>query len=91
MLTVTENAREVLKEILSANSNDPEMGLRLIIDGDNQIKMALGAEEQGDQVIEHDGTKVLMVPSALITVFEGITIDAEETDDGPKLVVQRDQ
>ena len=53
--------------------------------------MALGTEEPGDQIIEHEGTKVLMVPSPLITVFDGITIDAEESDDGPKLVVQKDQ
>jgi len=90
MLTVTENAREVLKEILNANCDDPEMGLRLIVDQDNQIKMALGTEEPGDQVIQHEGTKVLMVPPPLITVFDDITIDAEETDDGPKLVVQKD-
>ena len=90
MLTVTESAREVLKGILIANSDNPEMGLRLVVDQDNQIKMALGTEEPGDQVIEHEDTKVLMVPSALITVFEGITIDTEETDDGPKLVVQKD-
>jgi Fe-S cluster assembly iron-binding protein IscA len=91
MLTVTESAREVLKGILNANSDNPEMGLRLVVNQDNQIKMALGTEEPGDQIIEHEGTKVLMVPSPLITVFDGITIDAEESDDGPKLVVQKDQ
>ena len=89
MLTVTDNARELLKEILSANSDDPAMGLRLIVDEEKQVKMALGEEEEGDQVIEHDGSKVLMVPSELISVFDGITLDVEQTDDGPKLVVQK--
>ena len=89
MLTVTEDARELLKEILAANSDDPDMGLRLIVDEEKQVKMALGGEEEGDQVIEHQGTKVLMVPSELISVFEGITLDVEQSEEGPKLVVQK--
>lgn len=91
MLTVTENAKEVLKGILNASSNDPELGLRLILDKDQKVKMALGGEEPGDQVIEHQGTKVLMVPSELTPMFDDITLDVEDSEDGPKLVVQKSQ
>lgn len=88
MLTVTESAKGLLKEILSAQSDDPEICVRLTLKAPGQLGLMLGKEETGDQVIEHEGTKILLVTSELAPVFEEATMDVDNTEDGPKLVVR---
>jgi len=89
MLTVTESAKGLLKEILTAHSDDPEMGVRLLLNSPGQLGLVLGEEEPGDQVVEHQGSKVLLVSSDLAMALEEITLDVSDTDDGPKLIVQK--
>jgi Fe-S cluster assembly iron-binding protein IscA len=90
MLAVTESAKGLLKEILTAHSDDPEMGVRLVLDPQKKLGLVLGKEEPGDQVVEHQGSKVLLVASDLAPALEEVTLDVEDTDDGPKLVVQKE-
>ena len=90
MATVTESAKGLLKEILTAHSDDPEMGVRLALDPQGQLGIALGKEEPGDQVVEHQESKVLLVASELAPALEEVTLDVEDTADGPKLVVQKE-
>ena len=89
MLTATESAKSLLKEILTTHSDDPEMGVRLASDPQGQLGLVLGKEEPGDQVVEHQGVKALLVASELAPSLEGVTLDVQDTDDGPKLVVHR--
>jgi len=90
MLTVTEGAKQLLKEILTAHSDDPEMGVRLASDPQGQLGLVLGEEQPGDHVVEHQESKVLLVASELAPRLEEVTLDVEDTDDGPKLVVQKE-
>jgi len=90
MVTVTESAKGLLKEILTAHSDDPEMGVRLASDPQGQLGLVLGKEEPGDQVVEHQGVKALLVASELAPALEEVTLDVQDTDDGPKLVVQKE-
>lgn len=89
MLTVTESAKQLLKETLLAHSDDPEAGLRLSITPPGQFGIVLDSEAEGDQVVEHEGAKVLLVAPELAPVVEGITLDVQDTADGPKLVVSK--
>ena len=89
MLTVTENAGGLLKEILSASSDDPALVLRLMPGSEGHMGLMLSEEEPGDQVVKHQGIKVLLVPSELAAAVDGITLDVEDAGDGPKLVVLR--
>ena len=89
MLTVTEGANQLLKGILTTHSDDPEMGVRLASDPQGQLGLVLGKEEPGDQVVEHQGVKALLVASELAPSLEEVTLDVQDTDDGPKLVVHR--
>jgi len=89
MLKVTENARELLKEILTTHSDEPDAGMRLTLNTQNQLVLVLGKKEQGDQVVEHQGTKVLLVESQLESVLGDATVDVEKTTDGPKLTLQK--
>jgi Fe-S cluster assembly iron-binding protein IscA len=43
-----------------------------------------------DQVIEHEGAAVLLVGREVAEKVEGTTIDHEEGDPGPGLVIKKD-
>ena len=90
MLTVTEGAKQLLKGILTAHSDDPKMGVRLALDPQGQMGLVLGEEQPGDHVVEHQESKVLLVASELAPALEEVTLDVEDTADGPKLVVQKE-
>jgi Fe-S cluster assembly iron-binding protein IscA len=85
MLTVTEGAKQLLKETLREHSEDPETGIRLSVKEGGQFGIVLDTESEGDQVVEHDGDKVLLVAPGLSTVLEGKTLDVHDTEEGPKL------
>ena len=91
MLTVTESAKQHLKETLLAYSDYPEAGLRLSLKPPGQLGIVLDREAEGDQVVEHEGAKVLLVPSDLAPVVDGKTLDVEDTAEGPRLVISSEQ
>ena len=87
MVTVTDNAKQLLRETLLARSDDPEAGLRLSIKPTGQLGIVLDREEESDQVVEHEGSKVLLVASELAPLVDGVTLDVKDTPEGQKLVV----
>ena len=88
MLGVTKRAREVLKGILSEKVDNPQAGLRLITSGQRgQFALSIDIEMPGDHVVEHKGSKVLLVDEGLAARFEGTTLDVEDTPRGPMLVL----
>jgi Fe-S cluster assembly iron-binding protein IscA len=91
MLTITESAKQLLKEILKTHSDDSNKGIRLVLESPGQLSLALGTEEKDDQVIEHEGAKVLLVSKELMPVVEGVTLDVEDTANGPKVVALKEK
>lgn len=89
MLTVTESAKQILKETLQEHSDDPETSIRLSVQEGGQFGIKLDSESEGDQVVEHDGAKVLLVASGLSNVLEGRTMDVHDTEEGPKLYITK--
>lgn len=89
MVTVTENAKQQLKETLLANRDDPETSLRLSIKTPGQFGLALDKEHEGDQVVEHEGVKVLLVGLEIVEQLQGATLDVGDTPEGTKLVISR--
>ena len=89
MLTVTESAKQLLKETLRESSDDPETSIRLSIKEEGQFGIVLDVESEGDQVVEYDGDKVLLVAPALATVLEGRTLDVQDTEEGPRLIISQ--
>ena len=88
MLTVTENAKKSLKEVLVANTDDPETSLRLFLKKSPEgFGLMLDKEAPSDFVVEQEGSKVLLIGPELIDILETATIDVLDTEDGPKLVV----
>jgi Fe-S cluster assembly iron-binding protein IscA len=89
VLIVTENAKELLKETLREYSEDPETGIRLSVKEEGRFGILLDSESEGDQVIEHEGNKVLLVAPGLATVLEGSKLDVQNTEEGPKLFISK--
>lgn len=92
MLTVTECAKQELKKALPDDATKPDLGLRLVVTGPGELSLVPDRERESDQVVEHEGSKVLIVDKELSDVLEGTTIDCEETNEGQRLVlVQREK
>jgi Fe-S cluster assembly iron-binding protein IscA len=91
MLTVTTAAAEKLKEAIQAQTTDPEVAVRLIPSpsNPNQLAMALDKEKEGDQVVESEGVKVLVVASELSEALDGMVIDCQDTPEGAQFSLSK--
>jgi len=75
--------------LTSANVDDPEIGLRLVVSEPQAFSLLLDKEQEGDQVVEHEGAKVLLVGQELSQALEGVTVDCQETTEGTRLTIYR--
>jgi len=91
MLTVTALAAEKLKEAIQAQTTDPEVGIRLVPSSSrpNQLDMKLDKEQEGDQVVESEGVKILLLSSEMARVLEGMVIDCQETPQGVRFSISK--
>ena len=87
MLTVTESAKELLKDMLAPHRDDPDFGVRLILKPQRQFGLVTGRKSPGDYVVEHEGLTVLIVGQELSDDVDGLTLDTEQTPDGARLVI----
>lgn len=87
MIRVTEGAKQEFKKMLTANTDDPEACLRISADEQRGIGVAIDKEKDGDRVVEHEGSKLLLVEKAVAYTLQGITIDVKDTPEGAKLVI----
>ena len=91
MVMVTERAKEELGNILaSAGASDPEVGLRLTPTAPGQFSLTTDNEREADQVVEHGGSKVLLIGTELTESLEGVTIDCQDSPEGPRLVMTKE-
>ena len=91
MLKVTDRAKQRLKELLaSVGGQGREFSLRLVIDPPGRLGLVPGREGYGDQVVEHEGTTVLLIADEVLPALDGMTLDLEDTPEGPKLAVRRE-
>ncbi len=91
MVAVTPRAAEKLREGLRAETADPEVAIRLIPSPSmpNWIEMVLSKEEEGDQVVESEGMKILLLGPEIAQALEGMVIDYEETPQGARFTITR--
>lgn len=92
MVTVTEDAKQYLKELLLDHSDNPDVGVRLVLTGEAPVRTGLVIDREGvgDYVVEHEGAKVLLVGPEVGELVTGATLDTEDTPDGIKLVISRE-
>ena len=87
MIGVTERAKQELKRILSDNVDDPQAVLRLTATSEGKLGLGIDVESPGDEVVEHEGSKVLVVEEGLASSLQGLTLDVEDTAEGPQLAI----
>ncbi len=89
-LRVTEKAAELLKEIKLELASSPEEVLRLVQRGGG-FELAFDQEREGDQVYRSGEEAVLLVAPDVAALLAEATIDAEETEEGPRLTLSTSQ
>lgn len=89
MIAVTERAKQELKRILADREGNSQDGLRLLVSSPGEFGLSTDTEMPGDQVVKHEGVKVLLVEEGLATSLDGVILDVEDTPDGPKLTIVR--
>ena len=85
MLTVTEGAKQHLKEVLTAGTGDPDIGIRLTVDASGKYGVALDREAPNDHVVEHEGSKVLLLGHDVADQLAELTLDTHDTPEGARL------
>jgi Fe-S cluster assembly iron-binding protein IscA len=91
MVTVTASAAEKIRVDLQAAATEPDVAIRLIPSPTvpNQIQMVLDKEKEGDQVVESEGVKILLLDSEIAPALEGMVIDYEESSQGAKFTLSK--
>lgn len=89
MMTVTEQAAQELRSILSDTATKPEQTLRLVMRPGGGLGLSLDEEREGDQVVTAEGEKVLVVAPSVAETLADATIATQETEEGRKLVISR--
>jgi Fe-S cluster assembly iron-binding protein IscA len=85
MLTLTESAKEMVRDMVSADEVPEGSGLRISAahgeDGGPALSLELASEPaEGDQVLDEDGTRVFLEPEAASLLDDKI-LDAQRHDD----------
>jgi Fe-S cluster assembly iron-binding protein IscA len=89
MVTVTEQAAQELRTILSDTATKPEQTLRLVMRPGGGLGLGLDQEREGDQVVTAEGEKVLVLAPSVAETLADATITTQETEEGRKLVISR--
>ena len=88
MVIVTTRAKEALAQMrVSANVSDPMVGLRLEEADEGRLGLFPDRDRPRDQIVEHDGAKVLLIDDELTQALAGAKIDGETTSEGLQLVI----
>jgi Fe-S cluster assembly iron-binding protein IscA len=88
MIRVSEKAKAELRKMLAEKVDNPLAGIRLVRGtAPGLFGLAVDIELPGDQVVEHAGSKILLVDKELSKHLDGSTIDVEDTAQGKSLVV----
>ena len=86
MISVTEKARDRMKTILDSTVNNPLVGLRLEVNDSEEYVLGTDVEKPGDEVVKHEGSKILFIGKDKVDSFDGYTIDFESKK---KFVISR--
>jgi iron-sulfur cluster assembly protein len=84
VLTLTEEAKDVVREMVAAEGGAEGSGLRISADSDDDggaLSLTLADEPvEGDAVIDEDGTRVFLEPAAAALLDDKV-LDAHRHDD----------
>lgn len=98
MINVTPEAKDVLHEMLQQSTDDVEFGIRMVPavppEGEESGQIALGMtldrSQEGDQVVEHNGRKVLILDPTMSQLLDEDTLATVDTPEGKRLALNRE-
>ena len=85
MLTVTDAAKELLGKLLERAHESGAACIRLKENKSESLVLEAGVKSPDDVAVTHDGQDVLIFDSEISSKYDGTTIDATQTPEGPKL------
>ncbi len=86
MVTVTERAAQLLKDIQEEHEEGTGKVLRLVSEEDG-FQLVFDEHREGDQIVQSGDTDVLLVASEVSDVLPGATIDCQDTPAGPRFTL----
>ena len=90
-MNVTENAKAELNRILETRVLDPGKYLRLTVPpvwtGEGDFGIVIDDEGEGDQAVDFEGRKVLIVGVDLEDKLRYAILDFKESPDGPRFTL----
>lgn len=86
MVTVTDRAVEVLKEIQEGHEESASKVVRLVNRGD-RFEFAFDERHEEDQVIQCGDIDVLLVGTDVSELLGDATIDCQDTPTGPRFTL----
>jgi Fe-S cluster assembly iron-binding protein IscA len=92
VLTLTESARDVVRDMVSAGDAPEGSGLRIAAEptGEGEAALSLAVAEspaEGDEVVEEDGARVFLEPQAA-SLLEDQVLDARLHEDHVHFTVE---
>lgn len=88
MISVTPEARQLLKQKHEETVQAGGIGLRLAATPAGQMGLTPAPAQAGDQMVEHDGEVVLAIARDVAQRFDGMMIDCKHTEDGAQLTIR---
>ena len=87
MINITARAKQSLHKLLTSKVDLPEGRLRLVDRGQGKLGLGVDIEMPGDELVEYDGSTILVVEQVLAANLEGVTLDVEDSAEGSNLVL----
>lgn len=87
MVYVTKRAMQELKALLASKVDWPGARLRLIDRGQGVLGLGIDIASPDDEVVECDGEAIMVFGPELASGLKMITLDVDDTPDGPELVI----
>jgi hypothetical protein len=78
LFAVNRPAKEELKRILSDQADNPQIVVRLIPGRPGEFGFKMDTETTDDHIVEHEGSKVLLVNHELADTLEEYTLAFED-------------
>lgn len=86
MLTVTDDARVFLKDMIDQNDIPEDATIRLVANAEG-LGLAPDTPNEEDTTFEHDGRVVLAVATPIATQLADKSLTIDQTEKGPALAI----
>jgi len=88
LLSVTDQAADVLAKTLESGDIPDGQGLRLARNAAGEFGLAVDEKRDGDQIVQSSEREVLFVDEMVSQALDGAVLDVTEAPDGTRLALR---